>query len=44
MLLTKEQLSSVFSKHAERKNGLQDLIEIIPECVMLGERRDFFDG
>jgi putative transposase len=44
MLLTKEQLSSVISKHAERENGLQDLMEIMLESVMLSERREFLDG
>ena len=31
MLSTKEQLSSVISKHVERENGLQDLMEIMRE-------------
>ena len=29
MLLTKEQLSEQMRKHAEKKNGLHDLMEII---------------
>lgn len=44
MLLTKEQLSSVISKHAERENGLQDLMEIMLESMMLSERREYLNG
>lgn len=44
MLLTKEQLSSVISKHAERENGLQDLMEIMLESMMLSERREYLSG
>ena len=29
MLLTKEQLSEQMRKHAEKKNGLHDLMEIV---------------
>jgi hypothetical protein len=43
MLLTKEQLSSVISKHAERENGLQDLMEIMLESMMLSERREYLN-
>ena len=42
MLLTKEQLSCVISKHAERENGLQDLMEIMLESMMINERREYF--
>lgn len=31
MYFTKEQLSSVMSKHAERENGLQDLMVVNSE-------------
>ena len=44
MLLTKEQLSSVISKHAERENCLQDLMEIMLESMMLSERREYLNG
>lgn len=44
MLLTKEQLSSVISKQAERENGLQDLMEIMLESMMLSERREYLNG
>ena len=30
MLLTKEQISEQMRKHAEKKNGLHDLMEIMP--------------
>ena len=36
----KEQLSEVLCKHAERENGLQDLMEIMIESMMVAERRD----
>lgn len=41
MLLTKEQLSSVISKHSERENGLQDLMELMLESMMLSERSEY---
>lgn len=44
MLLTKEQLSSVISKHAERENGLQDLVEIMLESMMINERCEYLNG
>lgn len=44
MLLTKEQLSCVISKHAERENGLQDLMEIMLESMMINERREYLNG
>ena len=43
MYFTKEQLSSVMSKHAERENGLQDLMEIMLENMMLSERREYLN-
>ena len=33
MLLTKEQISEQMRKHAEKKNGLHDLMEIIVEST-----------
>ena len=36
MLLTKEQISEQMCKHAQKKNGLHDLME-----MMLAERSDF---
>ena len=44
MLLTKEQLSSVIAKHSERENGLQDLLEIMLESMMLSERKEYLNG
>lgn len=41
MDLTKEQLSELISKHSERENGLQDLMEIMLESMMLSERREY---
>ena len=39
--LTKEQLSELICKHSERENGLQDLLEILLESMMLSERREY---
>ena len=36
MVLTKEQLSELICKHSERENGLQDLLEILLESMILG--------
>ena len=44
MLLSKEQLSSELAKHSERENGLQDLMEIMLESMMVAERREFLDN
>ena len=33
MLLTKDQISEQMRKHAEKKNGLHDLMEIIVEST-----------
>ena len=41
MLLTKEQISEQMRKHAEKKNGLQDLMEIMLESMMVAERGEF---
>lgn len=37
----KEQLFEVLCKHAERENGLQDLMEIMIESMMVAERREY---
>ena len=41
MDLAKEQLSEVICKHSERENGLQDLMEIMIESMMMAERREY---
>lgn len=41
--MTKEQLSAVMSKHAERENGLHELMEIMLESMMVAERREFLE-
>lgn len=41
MNLTKEQLSELICKHSERENGLQDLMEIMLESLMVSERRAY---
>lgn len=41
MLLTKEQISEQMRKHAEKKNGLHDLMEIMLESMMVAERCEF---
>ncbi len=41
MLLTKEQISEQMRKHAEKKNGLHDLMEIMLESMMVAERSEF---
>ena len=38
MLLTKEQISEQMCKHAQQKNGLHDLMEIMIESMMVAER------
>ena len=38
---TKEQLSEVMCKHAEKENGLHDLMEIMLESLMVAERGEF---
>lgn len=42
MDFTKEQLSELISKHTEKENGLQDLMEIMLESMMVSERRVVF--
>ena len=44
MVLTKEQLSELICKHSERENGLQDLLEILLESMMVSERREISPG
>ena len=39
MDFTKEQLSELICKHTEKENGLQDLMEIMLESLMVSERR-----
>ena len=41
---TKEQLSEVMCKHAEKENGLHDLLEIMLESLMFAERGEFLRG
>ena len=41
MLLTKEQISEQMCKHAQKKNGLHDLMEIILESMMIAEHSEF---
>lgn len=41
MLLTKEQISEQMCKHAEKKNGFHDLMEIMLESLMFAERGEF---
>lgn len=41
MVLTKEHLSELICKHSERGNGLQDLLEILLESMMLLERWEY---
>ena len=41
MLLTKEQISEQMCKHAQKKNGLHDLMEIMLESMMFAERSEF---
>lgn len=44
MVLTKEQLSEFMCKHAEKENGLHDLIEIMLESMMVAERGEYLRG
>ena len=41
MLLTKGQISEQMCKHAQKKNGLHDLMEIMLESMMVAERSEF---
>ena len=38
LTFTKEQLSEVMCKHAEKENGLHDLLEIMLESLMVAGR------
>lgn len=41
MLLTKEQILEQMCKHAQKKNGFHDLMEMMIESMMLAERNEF---
>ena len=41
MNFTKVQISELMRKHAEKENGLHDLMEIILESMMVAERGEF---
>lgn len=41
MKFTKEQISELMCKHAQRENGLHDLMEIMLESMMVAERSEF---
>ena len=41
MDFTKEQLSEAFVKHLDREKGLQDLMELMIESMMMAELREF---
>ena len=41
MYLTKEQISEQMCKHAQKKKGLHDLMEILIESMMVAERGEF---
>lgn len=41
MHFTKVQISELMRKHAEKENGLHDLMEIILESMMVAERCEF---
>ena len=43
MEFTKEQLSELISKHSEKENGLQDLMEMMLEHLMLSERKEYLN-
>ena len=43
MEFTKEQLSELISKHSEKENGLQDLMEMMLEHLMLLERKEYLN-
>ena len=44
MEFTKEQIFELTSKHLEKENGIQDLLEIMLESIMLAERRKFLSA
>lgn len=41
MQFTKEQISELMCKHAQKENGLHDLLEIMLESMMVAERGEF---
>ncbi len=41
MHFTKVQISELMRKHAEKENGLHDLMEIMLESMMVAERSEF---
>lgn len=41
MHFTKVQISELMRKHAEKENGLHDLMEIMLESMMVAERGEF---
>lgn len=41
MNYTKEQISEIISKHAEQRNGINDLLSIMLESIMMDERGEF---
>ena len=41
MKFTKEQISELMCKHAQKENGLHDLLEIMIESMMVAERGEF---
>ena len=41
MHFMKVQISELMRKHAEKENGLHDLMEIKPESMMVAERSEF---
>ena len=41
MNFTKEQISELMRKHAQKKNGLHDILEIMIESMMVAERGEF---
>ena len=44
MEFTKEQIFELTSKHLEKENGIQDLLEIMLESIMLAVRREFLSA
>ena len=44
MKSTKEQISEIISKYVEQRNGMNDLLSIMLESMMLAERGEFLRG
>ncbi|MCH5237987.1 MAG: transposase, partial [Muribaculaceae bacterium] len=44
MKYTKEQISEIISKHVEQRNGINDLLSIMLESMMVAERGEFLRG